>query len=302
MNRLLVSCAGSLSLAAALFSAPPSLPFAALEKRVLAGPDSAREWSPAESTVETAAGRAPAGKPALHWHITVDHFAGEKNYPIGWPRIVHGFKDAARDWSGWDYLFLRVFTETSRATLPAEPVGLGLHLPDRNGALNRPLTELRKGGWAEIIIPLTQVPRHHDVRQLQFHIAESNYRHQDQLDFYFDEIVLLRYAEPTLLEFAAENAVMFADAPQIPVRFQLTGIKLGANVAVVCELRRADKVAARVELSAGRGAQRALLDVSRAKLPPGDYELTARAAGGPATASAKVRLVDSPWQGKETRP
>lgn len=302
MNRLLVMCVGSLPLAAALFSAPPSLPFARMEKHVLAGPESAREWSPAESTVEASAGRAPGGKPALHWHVTVDHFTGERNYPIGWPRIGHGFKDAARDWSGWDYLFLRVFTETSRATLPAEPVGLGLHLPDRNGALNRPLTELRKDGWAEIIIPLTQVPRHHDVRQLQFHIAESNYRHQDQLDFYFDEIVLLRYAEPTLLEFAAENAVMFVHAAQIPVRFHLTGVRPGTCVAVVCELRWEGKVAARVEVTAQRGAQRTLLDLQRAKLPTGDYELTARAAGGPDTASAKVRLVDSPWNGTEASP
>jgi hypothetical protein len=298
MNPLLVSCLGSLPLAATLYSASPSLPVAAMEQRVLIGSDSPRDWSTAESTVETSAGRAPGGRSALHWHVTVDHFAGEPNYPIGWPRLLRGLKDAARDWSGWDFLRLRVLTETSRANLPTEPVGLGLYLPDRNGALNRPLNELRRGEWVEIMIPLVDVPRHHDVRQLQLHIAEARYRHQDQLDFYFDEVVLLRYATPTLLDFAAEHAVMFADAPQIPVRFQMTGVQPGASVAVVCELRREGKVVARAEVTATRGAARTLLDVSRAKLPPGEYELTARAAGGTAAATATVRLVDSPWPGK----
>ena len=271
-----------------------------MEQRVLFGPDSAREWTVAECTMETAPGRSAAGGPALHWHVTVDHLAGEPNYPIGWPRTQHSLKDAARDWSGWDFLQMRIYTETSRAALPREPVGLGLYAPDKQGAFSRPLNELKKGEWAEIRIPLTQVPRHYDVRQLQFHIAESNYRHLDQLDFYIEEVVLLRYAVPTLLEFAPEQAVMFADTPQIPVRFQVAGVKPEAGVAVSCELRRAGTVAAQTEVMAMRGAQRTLLDVKQAKLSPGDYELAARAGGGPAVATAKLRLVESPWPAKET--
>ncbi|MBI4624076.1 MAG: hypothetical protein HY736_12785 [Verrucomicrobia bacterium] len=278
------------------------MPPSAMEKRVLIGPDSAREWSAAESTVEASAGRAPGGKSALHWHITVDHLAGEPKYPIGWPRIQRGLKDTARDWSGWDFLLVRILTETSRAALPSEPVGLTLYTPDRNGALNRPLHELRKGEWTEIMIPLAQVPRHHDVRQLQFHIAEAKYRHQDQLDFYFDEVALLRYAEPTLLDFAAESAVMFADAPQIPVRFQLAGVQPEASVAVICELRREGRGAVRAEVTATRGTHRTLLDVKQAKLPSGEYELTARAANGSTVATANVRLVESPWKGRGAGP
>ena len=114
--------------------------------------------------------------------------------------------------------------------------------------------------------------------------------------------MLLRYAAPTLLDFAPESAVMFADAARIPVRFQLAGVVPAAGVTVVCELRRAGQIVARAEVVAGRGSQRTLLDVRGARLSPGEYELLARATGGTAAAVAKVRLVDSPWSGKETGP
>ena len=96
-----------------------------IERRALFGPESAPKWSAAESTVESSTAQTRGGRPALHWHISVDHFAGEAKYPIGWPRMSYAWRDAAkRDWSGWDYLQLWVYSGTSRAALPREPVGM----------------------------------------------------------------------------------------------------------------------------------------------------------------------------------
>lgn len=275
-------------------AAEPDGPF---ERRVVFGPESAPRWSAAESRVDAAPAPAAPDRPTLHWHVTVDHTAGEVKYPIGWPR-AHGVlaELAARDWSAWDFLQLRVYTDSSRASLPAEPVGLILHTPDKAAAYQRPLAELQKGRWVDIRIPLAQVPRRHDVRLLQIHIAESKYRHQDQLDLYFDEIVLLRYARPTLVDFAAEGAVLFADTKFIPVRFQLLGVPADTAVEVTCELRRDGQVAAQAAARGTRGAQRVVLDVSRQSLAPGAYELAARVAGGGAPATAPMRLVASPWK------
>ena len=44
---------------------------------------------------------------------------------------------AARDWSGWDYLQLWVYTDTTRTALPRDPVGLTLHTPDKDGDQQR---------------------------------------------------------------------------------------------------------------------------------------------------------------------
>ena len=171
----------------------------------------------------------------------------------------------------------------------------GLNTPDKADAYSRSLDELKKDEWAEIRIPLSEIPRHGDVRSIQFHISESKYRHQDRLDFYFDDAALLRYAQPTLLDFAAECAVVFADVKQLPVRFNLTGVKPDEKAEVVCELRRDGKAAAQTTLSATRGPQRALLHLDAATLAPGDYELVARVQGG-SQATARVRLVESPWK------
>lgn len=268
-----------------------------MEKRTIFGPSSAQLWSAVESTLEFSTNRTKTQQPVLRWHILVDHFAGEAKYPIGWPRISVPLREAtARNWSGWDYLQMWIYTDTSRPALPRDPVGMSLHTPDKEGAYHRSLAELKKGEWVQIRIPLSQLPRHDDVRLMQFHISESQYRHQDQLDFYFDEITLLRYAQPTLLEFASENAVVFADVKQAAVRFNLAGVKSSESVEVVCELRQTGKALAQTSARAGRGPQRFVLDLSRAQLTTGDYELVAHAVGGADTAATKVRLVESPWK------
>ncbi len=272
-----------------------------MEKRVIADADSVRQWSAAECTIEASKARMRTGQPVLRWHVTVDHFAGEPNYPIGWPRVgLTPREAAARDWSGWDYLQMWVYTDTTRDTLPREPAGLAIQAPDKNSAYSRSLGELVKGRWVQIRVPLSELSHPEDVRLLQLHISESNYRHQDQLDFYLDDVSLLRYARPTLLDFAVETAVMFDDAKQLAVRFNLTGLKKpDAAVEVICELHQADRTIARTAVQASRGPQRVVLDLTTTKLTPGEYELIGRATDGTATARVHVRVVESPWKSAE---
>jgi hypothetical protein len=266
-----------------------------LEKRVLFGGDSAKSWSAAEATLEASGERVKVSGASLHWHVTVDYQAGEAKYPVGWPRVSHVIAEKERDWSDWEYLRMWVYTETSRAALPREPVGLALHTPDKASAFHRPLTELKKGAWVEVTIPIAQLPHAGDVRLIQFHISESNYRHGDTLDLYLDDLALVRHASPALAEFAAESAVMFADAPYLPVTFQVLGVKAAANAEVGCELRCEGRTAARGAWKVPRGPQRCVLDLGRARLAPGDYELVARIAGG-TPATTRLRVVESPWE------
>jgi hypothetical protein len=267
-----------------------------MEKLVLFGPDSAKTWSVAESSLEPSTVHVKTGRAALHWCVKVDYFAGEKNYPIGWPRFGHNISDSMRDWSAWDYLHAWVYTTTSRAALPKEPVGLGIQAPDKATALHTRLTELKPGAWVEVKIPVSRLAQAADVRNLQFHISESDYKHGDQLDLWVDDLALLRYAEPTLLEFAAENAVMFAGARTVPVKLQLAGVRPGQRAELACELRCNGRVVARANASVERGPQRIALDVGGKKLPAGDYELAARVGGGSCESTARLRLVDSPWR------
>ena len=268
-----------------------------MEKQLLFGGASAKGWSPAESTVEVSTARVKVNETALHWHVTVDYYGGEAKYPIGWPRFGRTIPEGPqRDWSAWDYLHMWIYTAASRPTLPKDPVGMGIQAPDKGNGIQMILTELKLGEWVEIKIPISKIARPGDVRNIQFHIAEANYKHQDQLDLFIDDLALLRYARPTVLDFAAETAVMFADAKAVAVRFQLAGVKPGDTVPVTCELRRDGKVMASATAQAARGPQRIIVEPARGGLAPGVYELTARVGDGQPAPTVALRVVESPWR------
>jgi len=270
-----------------------------MERLPLFEPAAVKAWSTAESTVAASTAHTRDAATALHWHITVDYHAGEAKYPIGWPRTYRSLPAGPlRDWSAWDYFHCWVHVATNRAKLPAIPAGLGLHVPDRASSFQRTLSELKTGEWVEIRIPIAQIPRAHDVRQIQFHIAESNYQDGDRLDFYFSDLALLRHAAPTIIAFTAENAVIFADAKRLPMRLQLAGLAADATAEVVCELQTAGRIAARTTLRATRGVQTAALDLAAASLAPGDYELRAQIAGQSQSVTTRVRVVESPWKSR----
>jgi hypothetical protein len=269
----------------------------AMEKLALVRPEDPKTWSAAEST--TAPVRAPVkvGASSWHWHVDVDYHAGEAKYPIGWPRINHAIAAGpARDWSDWDFVHGWIYVATSRSALPREPAGLAVQGRDRATAFNRALTELKKDAWVELTIPVRQIPHFQDVRSVQFHIAEANYQDGDRLDFYLNDLALTRYAEPTLFDLIAENAVVFSGATRLPVRFQLLGVKSGERAEVTCALVRAGVVVTEAHLAVGRGAQRLVLEPGTRTLAPGDYELRARVGERSSPVSTTVRVVESPWK------
>jgi hypothetical protein len=253
-------------------------------------------WSIAESTLEPAADKAPDGSPCLHWHVTVDHTAGEAKYPIGWPRFGRGIPEGTlRDWSAWDSLHFWLRADTSREELPREPVGLGLQTPDKASSFQRPLSELRKGQWVELDIPLREIPRHGDVRMIQFHISESKYQHGDRLDLLIAGPELRRPAQPILLDLSPECAVMYADAPRIPVRFRLAGVRPGERAEVELSFLRDGKCLIKAASRLERGENRIELESGHAALAPGNYEIEAGIAGLSEKVMGRVRLVESPW-------
>ena len=287
----MLAAAGTLVAAVAAAAAPE------MEKQLLFGGASAQGWSPAESTLEISAAHVKVNEAALHWHVTVDYYGGEKNYPIGWPRFGRTLPAGAqRDWSAWDFLHMWIFTTASRPTLPKDPLGLGLHTPDKSSAYNTILSQIKLGEWVEVVIPIAKIQYPGDVRNIQFHISEANYRHADQLDLWIDDLALLRYARPVVLDLAAENAVLFADAKIVAARFELAGVKPNETVPVTCELRRAGQVVACATAQATRGAQRVALGLEPGALAPGVFELTARAGDGQPATTTQVRVVESPWR------
>ena len=269
---------------------------AAMESRLISGPESAGQWTATECTLQSSTDHSRNGKPLLHWHVTVDYLHGEPKYLIGWPRITLAIKDKhERDWSGWEYLQAWIYTDTSRDSLPAsEPAGLSFNAPDREHSEHVVLKELTKGKWVLVRIPISSIAGLDDVRMFQFNISERVYRHLDQVDFYIDGLSLTRYAQPTIVQFSAESQLAYCDAGHIAVQFEVRGLRAGQNQDVVCQLLRDNQVVSSAAGLATAGLNRFVLNVNKAKLAEGEYEVCGRLGG--AVASSPVRLVKSPWE------
>ena len=281
---------------AAMVVAPPPLVAQPAEppmdERVLTDGDSGSIWSASEATMEPDDTHARSGR-AMRFHIDVNHETGEPNYPVGWPRTFMNIPEGERDWSGWDFVDFWVYAESSRERLPATPLGLIIRCPDRNSAFDVTLSAVRLGEWS---LPFPRLPRcpTRPTVGIQFFISESNYRHEDVLDFWIDDLKLLRYAQPTILSLQPLNQVVYRDQPVLRLAVDLTGLEEGATAQVEVGLRRDGQELVRASATLGAGMATIPLPLEGAV--PATCEAWARVTGSDRILTQPVRVVSSPWE------
>lgn len=202
-----------------------------------------------------------AGTSALVFATKVNHHGGEEKYPVGWPRTYKALKKhGLTDWSEWDFFEGWVYTESSRDSLPGNPLSLGLYHSGPKEASRFALNEVRLGEWTKFAIPVSRIRKPKDVQRVQFNISESDYRHGDQIDFTFDELVLTRPAHPAFAALSANRRVLFSDEGRIDIEYQLLGFRSTAAVRVRVDagpagrppVARAERTAARTGVLAIR--------------------------------------------------
>ena len=254
----------------------------------------AATWVPAEAAVAVDKKHVKSGDTALRFHIDVNWETGEKAYPVGWPRMYRNWPETVRDWSQYDYLDFSIYVESSRTSLPPNPMGLILKGANNQGVLTRPLSELRLGEWTDYRLPLADIPGRNAMTGIQFYISESDYKHGDVLDFWIDNISLVRYLEPSARSTVLPEAVVSADAAYLPLDLLLMGVPDGKKAELQWQLKLAGGSAAAGALSAGRGRTRVYLSLPPRGLVAGSYELALKA--GSETLTFPLRVVPSPWQ------
>lgn len=263
-----------------------------VERLVIVDGESKEGWSVTEATLELTAAKARSGR-ALLFHIPVDWHAGEPKYPIGWPRCWLKLPEGSQDWRQWERLRVWIYADTSRDTLPSTPLGLIVTSASRS-SWSRSLTELRKGQWVSFEWPLDQIPDRAHVQEIKFFISESRYRDGDVVDFYIDDMELVRYRQPTITKVEPVSALYFADEPAMGVNVEVLGIRPGQQVGVKLALKKEGRTLARGECVVQAGRTRVTLRLPPG-LPPGDYVVEVQGEGQ--ALAAPVRLVDSPWEG-----
>ncbi|MFP4250453.1 MAG: hypothetical protein ACLFU7_12385 [Armatimonadota bacterium] len=264
-----------------------------METLTLADGDSGSEWVPAEATMEPDDTHSRDGR-AMHFHIDVNHETGQPDYPIGWPRTYLQVPEDIQDWSDWDFIGFSLYAETSREQFPDTALGFIVRSPDRNQQWQTNLSP-EKGGWVDFRFELSNVPNLEEVRAVQFYISESNYNHGDVLDFWIDDLVLLRYAEPTIINMQPLSHLHYADSDVIRVEVELTGMEDGESVEVLSRLLHDGSAIRQSSARLGPGVSTIPLQIGGG-LSPGEYEVQAEVVGTDYTLSEPMRVISSPFE------
>ncbi len=229
--------------------------------------------SPEETKLSSSGKHPRDGRPALLFANVVDYTKGEKNYPIGWPRT---YKDMAKiqmsEWSAYDFFECWIYTETSRDDLPTSPLNLGFTHTGHKRSTNFALKEIKKDGWAHIVIPIPKLQDARDVLSIRFNISESSYKHQDRVDFYISDMALTRFVEPAIAAVSLDRNIAYSNDRHITATYSLVGHKgMDEASAEITIQRGSEPPSAR---TAGKASRKGdiLLDIAQ-PLDPGMYRV-----------------------------
>lgn len=244
------------------------------ERLVLDDMQDVSDWyngSPEETAIATSDKHVKQGKLTLKFANVVDYTKGEKNYPIGWPRIGKDLRKAKlTDWSGYDFFECWIYVETSRDSLPRTPLGVGFYHSGRKRTSSWPLKEVQKDQWVKVVIPINKLLDPAGVERVQFNISESDYKHGDRVDFYLDDMVLTRYVDPAVVELNLERRIVYGNERQIAAAYRLSGRKGMDEAKVELAIGQADGAPA-AKIAAAAARQGEIVLPLGARLAPGAY-------------------------------
>jgi len=281
-------------IAGALCFAPFARSEPSIEYRYLDGLATPKRWSPAECEVSQSPHRAWE-HPVARMSIPVDFHAGEKAYPIGWPRMYLNLTDEERGWSEYDRLEFQLYAESSREKLPARPVTF--HLYDTQG--QKKLIVLEQATlkeWRTISINLSDLGLAGPVARLGFNINESDYDDKDKIDFHVGGFRLARATAPHVTELRAVTPALFADSRVLPIELVIEGPAAQLAAGIPAYLRSGPRTVLTRTLPVTRGRQTLYVPLDKTPLTPGTYTVTVNPDTDGRGPEISVWVTASPWQ------
>jgi len=272
---------------------------ARVEYRALNGLCDPKRWSPSECAASTSPLGAGEHR-AVRMHIPVDFTAGEKQYPIGWPRMYLNLLPEEQNWHDYDRFEFQLFTETSRTNLPRRP--LAFHLYDVQGQRKLiTLDPVATGAWKTVALSISDLGLSGNVARLGVNINESDYADKDVIDFHFGGFRLVRAADAQVTELKAVAPALFCDSRVLPVEVVVEGPPEKLRAGLPFRLRCGDRVALSQALPATRGRQTLYLSLSEISLAAGAYTLEVNPGEPPLKKEIPVLIVPSPYRSADTR-
>ena len=260
----------------------------------LAGAADPKRWSPAECETSVSP-RTAWEHPAVRMHIPVDFSAGEKEYPIGWPRMYLSLQPDEQAWQAYDRFEFQLFTEASRTNLPKHPLTFHVYNAQSQQRLF-PMDFAAIGTSKTFTVNISDLGLAGNITRLGFNINESDYADKDVIDFHLGGFRLVRGTVAQVTELTAVAPVLFCDSRVLPVELVVEGPpdKLAAGIPI--QLRSGDRVVFTQPVPVTRGRQTVYLPLKETKLEPGAYTLIVCPDSPEARKDVTVTIVSSPYR------
>jgi len=287
MRRTLVEVA----ILASVFSACAAAP---VEHRHLDGVADPKRWSPAECEVSVSP-HTVWEHPAFRMRIPVDFTTGEKQYPIGWPRMYLNLLPEEQAWQDYDRFEFQIYTETSRTNLPNRP--LIFHLYNAQGQQKLITLDLAAiGAWKTFSVNVSDLSLTGNIARLGFNINEANYNDKDLVDFHIGGFRLARATVAQVTELKAVAPALFCDSRVLPFELVVEGPPDKLATGIPFQLRCGNRTTLAKTLPVARGRQTLYFPLADAKLDPGRYTLTACPDDATLRKEVTITVASSPWQ------
>jgi len=292
----------------------PGMTEANQERLVLDDMEDVSDWSnssPEETPLSRSQQHVKEGQFALLFANRVDHTKGEKNYPVGWPRVSKSLvKAKLTDWSAYDFFQCWIYAQTSREALPGSPLSIQFSHTGQKRSTSVVLREVKKDQWTKVVVPVPKLDEPRDVQRIQFSFGESSYAHGDRVDFFISGLALVRFVRPAINTYSLDCGLRFGDDRALAGQYSLVGHEGLDTTAVELEIGRGEGPAlARTSERPprrlpGQPAPQAEIVLRLPRLlPPGEYwaRLQLRSPAGEITDRRQVsfRVIPGPFENAE---
>ena len=263
-----------------------------------------KRWSPAESSVVAAPVKF-SDRPVLKWTVSIDHFTGEKKYPVGWPRMyMNNFLRTKpvipSDWSDWDF-----FEFDLTMKLEGDPANkncvVTFMIASAQPRCSTSLRKMHDGKRHSIRIPVSQITAPRKITSLGFSIAESNYKHGSKLTVHAGNFRLTRSSHCTIDKATMLTPAITGAAPSIKLRLHITGP--GSDVARGVPFQlvygKTNSVVREETLPVKRGDREVEIAIDELQLEPGNYTLNLFPADKTRKKSLSFKVLSSPYKVKK---
>ncbi|NLF94733.1 MAG: hypothetical protein GX564_12680 [Oligosphaeraceae bacterium] len=252
-----------------------------------------KRWSCWESSVVLEE-QPQSGQPVLRQNIAIDHYGGDKKYPVGWPRMYFAVKGDEGKWMDYDSVHFDIQAETSRQDTKNLPLTLQIGNQSKEN-FTKALYPV-PGEWQSISVPLADLPPPQQIVHFGFNISDSSYQHGDVLTFRFRGFALQRSKLCRVDQLTVTGPAIFTGSAQLNLELSISGPAAEAARGVPFQISQGSTILRQETLPVPRGRTAMTMDVSELHLAPGRYTLTAYPDLPERQQVATFTVIQSPWE------